>query len=458
MTKRQIFLIFLVALAVRLAYHQLVPAFDGSYHNGSDSGKYIWRALSILEYGEVVRDIDGELYPDFGRMPLYPHVIAAIFWVFGSGNLAAVTAVQAVTSSLTVVAVGLMAGAFNRRWIVPAALLACFWPAFVVYAAWVLSDSLFMDFFTWGLCACVWAAKSRRWQLLLAAAGVAFGLALLTRPVLMFFPYLLVPALAYLLVANQGMRWSRALGHALVPVLIIVALLSPRLFATYVHYGSPVVTTQSGSHALELGYHCLRNDPDCDRAAVDRRKEALIAARWAELTEEDRRNPVILDRINRDVALRLVMDVPVATLALAVADSAVRAVVQTMLYEVGYQLNLTPRYFSAAQGTTVGERFTNFLTVVFSDPFMFLWAVVQSAVLLALPVQVVGLVTALRNPANRPFVIFLVLTAAYFLAINVSFGNPKYGLPLNPAEIVLLVGGGHTILEWFRRRGSLRHA
>ena len=452
MTKRQAVVIFLIALAVRLAYHQLVPAFDGSYDNGSDTGRYIWGALSILDHGEVLRVVDGEFYSDFERMPLYPQFVAAIFWLFGRENLAAVTAVQAIAGSLTVVAIGLIAGALNRRWVLPAALLACIWPAFVVYAAWVLSDSLFVDLFTWGLCACVWAAKSRRWRSLLAAAGCAFGLALLTRPVLMFFPYLLAPVLAYLLVANHGMRWPRAFGHALVPMTIMLALLSPRLIATYVAYGSPVVTTQSGNHALELVYPCLRNDADCDRASIESKAHELVAAGLAELTEAERKNPVIVDGVRRRVAPQLLSEVPPQIFALAVADSAMRSVVQTMLYEVGDQLKQDPKFFSAVQGSTTGEKIANFMAVVFTDPFMFIWAVAQFAVLFALPVQFVGLISGLRDPAQRSIVIFLVLTAGYFLAINLSFGSPKYGLPLNPAEIVLLVAGGHTILDWLRRR------
>ncbi|MCH9020532.1 MAG: glycosyltransferase family 39 protein [Proteobacteria bacterium] len=451
-------MIFLIALAVRLAYHQLVPAFDGSYDNGSDTGKYIWRAVSILEHGEVVRVIDGEPNPDFGRMPVYPAFVAAIFWLARGESLAAVTAVQAVANALTVLALGLIAAALNRRWFAPAALLACVWPAFVVYAAWVLSDSLFVDLFTWGLCACVWASRSRHWRLLLVGAGLAFGLALLTRPVLMFFPYLLVPILAYLLVANRGTRWLTALGHALVPVAIMVALLSPRLIATYAAYGSPVVTTQSGNHALELVYPCLRNDADCDRASIESKAHELVAAGIADLTEAERRNPVIVDGVRRRVALQLLSEVPPLIFALAVADSAVRSVVQTMLYEVGDQLKQDPKFFSTVQGSTTGEKIANFMAVVFTEPFMFIWAVAQFAVLLALPVQFVGLFAGLRDPAQRSIVIFLVLTAGYFLAINLSFGNPKYGLPLNPAEIVLLVAGGHTILDWLRRRRLLRRA
>lgn len=448
MTKRQIILLLLLALAVRLAYHQLVPAFDGSYHNGSDSGKYIGAAQSILEYGEVVRFVDGSAQADFTRMPLYPHFVAAVFWLAGDGNLAAVTAVQAMVSAFTIFAIALIAGAINHRWMIPAGVLASFWPAFVVYTAWVLTDGLFIDFFAWGLCACVWAPKVRRPGWLLAAAGLAFGLALLTRPVLMFFPYLLIPVLTYLLVSRRGMSWLRALGLGLVPAAIMLAMLVPRLVATYEAYGSSVITTQSGKHALNLIYPCTRTAPDCDRAGIDRRSSELVAAGLAELTGQERQNPVIVDGVKRQVALALISEVPPRILALAVADSAVRSVVQTMLYEVGDQLNRDPQYFSAVPGFTMGERLANFTANIFDNPFMFIWAVAQIAVLLALPVQFIGLFAGLRNPAQRSIVVFLVVTAGYFLAVNVSFGNPKYGIPLNPVEIVLLIVGTQAILDW----------
>ena len=455
MTKRQIILILLLALAVRFAYHQMVPAFDGSYDNGSDSGKYIVVANSILEYGEAVRVIDGEAHPDFGRMPLYPHFIAALFRLSEGENLAVVTAVQAIISAFTVLAVGWIAGALDRRWMLPAALFASVWPAFVVYTAWVLTDSLFIDFFTWGLCACIWAAKGERPLALLGAAGLAFGLALMIRPVLMFFPYLLVPALAYMFVAGRGMSWPRAAAYGLVPVAIMLAMLAPRLVATYGEYGVAVVTTQSGNHALELVYPCLRDQPDCDRESVNNRRFEMVASALDELSDDDRSNPVIVDAIERDVALRLLADVPPSIFALAVASSALRSITQTMLYEVGEQLNQAPRFFSSVAGTTIAERVGTFAGIVLGDGFMMIWMLAQALVLLALPVQIIGLTTGFRASSQRPVTSFLVITAGYFLAINMSFGSPKYGLPLNPAAIVFLVGGMQAILEW--RRHRVRH-
>jgi hypothetical protein len=177
----------------------------------------------------------------------------------------------------------------------------------------------------------------------------------------------------------------------------------------------------------------------------------MIAAAEAELTESERKNLVVLDKIQRNVALELLFDVPPHIFVLAVADSSVRSIVQTMLYEVGDQLNQNPRYFSSISGATLGQRVLNFLAVIVSDPFMFIWAAAQLAVLLALPVQFVGLIAGLRDPRHRPLVMFLVTTAAYFLAVNLSFGNPKYGIPLNPMEIVLLIFGTQVVLDWRRR-------
>lgn len=452
MTKKQIVILILVALVFRIIYHQLVPFFDGSYNNGSDTGKYILRAFAILDHGEMLLDFDGKMRIDLGRMPLYPYFLAAVFWLTGGENLSIVTAIQAVFSSLSVIAVGLIAGVFDRRWIVPAALLACVWPALIVYSAWVLTDSIFIDLFTWGICACVWATKSGRPLPLLVVGGVAFGIAVLTRPILMFFPYLLVPLLAYLLFAGQGRRWRPTLAYALVPGVILLAFLGPRLLATYNEYGTPVVTTQSGGQALELVYPCLRTDANCDREAVNKRRFEMVSSALQQLSEEDRDNPLIVDRIHREVALELLRDVPPHIFVLAVVDSSARSILQTMLYEVGDQLNQNPRYFSAVEGETFRARLGDFLREIFSSWFMAVWAVAQTAVLFALPIQVIGLVAGLRDPERRPTMVFLFFTAAYFLAVNLSFGNPKYGIPLNPVQIILLVAGFQVILDWWRRR------
>jgi hypothetical protein len=445
--------LFLLALGVRLAYQALVVHLDGSFHNGADSETYIWRALSIVEHGRVLRPIDGELRPDFERMPLYPHLVAAVFWLAGGAKLGAVTAVQAVIDSASVFAIGLIAAAFDRRWQVPATLLACLWPSFVVYAAWLLTDSLFIDLFAWGLAASLWSIRRpdrRGW--LLSAAGLAFGLALLTRPVLQFFPYLLLPTLAYALWRGGGLGFGRATLWAVVPPAIMLALLTPRLSATYLAYGEPVIETQSGHHALTLAYPCLRIDVACEREATDREIDARYTAALLALSPEQRTNPVLQDRIRRRIAVQLLLDKPIGRFVLGVADAALRSLLQTMLYEVGYQLDRNPRYFSSIAGDGLARRLAAFSRIVLGDPFMLCWAIAQAFALLAVPLQVVGLAAGLHDRHRRPPTVFLVLTAAYFLAVNLSYGNPKYGMPLSPMIIVLTVAGAAMLYDRWRRR------
>ena len=225
---------------------------------------------------------------------------------------------QAVLDSVSVFAIGLIAAALDRRWLLPATALACVWPSFIVYSSWVLTDILFVNFFAWGLCACLWAVKLGGRVSLLCLAGVAFGLAALTHPVLMFFPYLLTLLLVYMLAFSARIAWRKAIILATVPAVITVAMLVPRLVATNNAWGIPTISTQTGAHAASLAYPCLRNDLACDRSETDRRMDELYQAAVSDLTPEAKRNPVLIDRIWRKIAVRLMLEMPLDEFLLSV--------------------------------------------------------------------------------------------------------------------------------------------
>ena len=63
LSRKQILVLLLLAVALRLAYVGMVGWLGGDFNNGSDSGKFIKRALSLLEHGEIV-------YLDFGVLIL----------------------------------------------------------------------------------------------------------------------------------------------------------------------------------------------------------------------------------------------------------------------------------------------------------------------------------------------------------------------------------------------------
>ena len=182
---RALLWIALFALGLRLSYQAMMLQFGGSFDNGSDSGKYINIAKDFLVGGWGNQSAE-----QLQLMPLYPAFLAIIFQYAGMDNLRAVVAVQAFIDALSVIGVGIAARSMSERFAVPAALAAAVIPNFLVHASYVLTETVFVFFFIWGLCALLWALR-RKTLLFLTLSGVLFGLALMTRPVMVYYLSLL---------------------------------------------------------------------------------------------------------------------------------------------------------------------------------------------------------------------------------------------------------------------------
>ena len=190
MNPRQVILLFVVSFAVRLGYQILVLYWDGSFLV-ADSMEYIRLARGVMETGELAVLRDGVVVPHMERMPLYPYFLAGAFSLAGSENIALAMGLQGAIGGSAVIGVGLMARAIDERWAWPTAGLACVWPNLVVHTSLVLTDTLYVTLLTFALCACLWAARGRGTIALLSLGGLCFGFALMTRPVLMYYPAVL---------------------------------------------------------------------------------------------------------------------------------------------------------------------------------------------------------------------------------------------------------------------------
>lgn len=157
------------------------------------------------------------------RPPLYPAIVAAIYQVAGIQNNAAVRAVQALVSLVTVWFVyrlGLLV--YSRRIALWAAGITCFYPALLAYANVLLSETWF-TFFAIGFAWLVLEGVHRERISWLIAAGAFLGLAALTRSIMLLF----VPPLAlYLLWAFPG-SWTRRILAAIVPLVVFALIVAP---------------------------------------------------------------------------------------------------------------------------------------------------------------------------------------------------------------------------------------
>lgn len=191
---RDVLLLTLAAFSVRLAWLRW-----GAWE-AVDGADYLALAKNLAFYH--VFSLDAQtLAPTAHRPPLYPALIALLWWG-GGAPVYAVLLLQALLGTLTVSLVYLMA---RDRFSRPTALLAAagmtLAPMTCLFTAALLTETLFtfllmLGLFFWGRGNAVWA-------------GVAFGLAILTRPALM--PFLVALPLLSLLPAWRKHRPAHVL-------------------------------------------------------------------------------------------------------------------------------------------------------------------------------------------------------------------------------------------------------
>jgi 4-amino-4-deoxy-L-arabinose transferase-like glycosyltransferase len=163
--------------------------------------------LNLLRYGEFTFNPGGT--PTSIRPPLFPTLVAAIYEVAGESNFAAVRMFLAALSLLTVVVAYLLGRAAASR---PVALwlagMVCLYPSLLAYNNLLLTEVPFTFLLT-STCLLVVLSIQRRSVALAAAAGLALGLAALTRSVVWLAPPFLA---AYLLITWRGTRYWRLAG------------------------------------------------------------------------------------------------------------------------------------------------------------------------------------------------------------------------------------------------------
>jgi 4-amino-4-deoxy-L-arabinose transferase-like glycosyltransferase len=444
-TTRQLLWIALFAVALRLAYQALMLQFGGSFHNGSDSEKYLIIAREFLAGGWG--NHSGE---QLERMPLYPAFVAAIFHLFGADNLRAVVTVQNFLDALSVIGIGVAARSMSERFAVPSALAAAAIPNFLVHASYILTETVFTLLFVWGLAALLWALK-RNTVLLLIAAGALFGLALLTRPVMIHYLAALVPALAVALWLSARASLPRATALAFIPALLILAFAAPRAIDHYRHYGYLSLTAQEGTHLLNWFYGCLASPTPCaERGRVVEEMRPISEQRVAALGK-DKNNPFAVSAVESRLAVEKILATPPSLLVTSMSAGMFRVLMQTGFYESFAQFRQEPAFLSAMPGGSTSERLSNFIAANRTNGFMLFWFVAQVALLLSRLVQLGGLVHGLREPAYRGATLILAATIAYFLVLTGPVASPKYRIPLEPPLLILFGMGWAWMSDRVRR-------
>lgn len=286
-----------MALVVRVPI-----AFLGEDRLWNDELDYDRIAVNLLKHHQFT-EYPGQPYSY--RPPGYPFFLAAVYSVFGLRNHMAVKLIQALLGAMAAMLLYLLGERISgRKSAVIGGLIWAFYPTAVAYTGYLYSETLFIALLLAGLylVALGMKAEGRGRVILFSGSGLLFGLATLTREVLLAIIPLLVIWMAYVFLherGRKGIAWVTPFAVA------VMAVVLPWTFRNYLVHGQLVPISTNGGCNLYYG-----NNPETplqhswEYSSMNEKKAS------SELFRFSGGDPVLRNRLGYKLALRYIMRRP----------------------------------------------------------------------------------------------------------------------------------------------------
>jgi Dolichyl-phosphate-mannose-protein mannosyltransferase len=418
--------IFLLALFIRLINLALLTGRDAFF---AEQDTFAYWAL-----GAALAKPDG-FWPTLSamtdRMPLYPLLLAGVQYAIGDGPRA-IAFIQAVIDAATCTLVASLGALISTRVGLIAGILAAFSPTLIVFSTQILTDTIFLFFFTLMLLA---GAHFLLRPLIGRAiwAGLAGGFALATRPAVAALLAAAVPVVfAIALVQRRRLGW--ALAAAMVFGVAAAAPVAPVLLRNAIRYDSLSLTSQIGDYwALWIvPLVAQRANGTPYQVTADR-----MESRYRERIERNSlaaNNPFWRAALKSELAREEMARLPVSAYAEAWLEGMiVNLAAPALLADPRVRALPKPSFYNTA-GTSLWERARAYL---FDNPGLYQLLLVLGllAMLPFLMLEAIGFVMLARS---MPWAaLFAGGVLAYFLVLNGPVASPRYRLPLEPVLLVL---------------------
>jgi 4-amino-4-deoxy-L-arabinose transferase-like glycosyltransferase len=448
----QMLAVFLVALIIRGCLFVSVRGEPGVFLQ-PDSRMYLLLSEGLSKYGSLVYP-NRPAHPDAERLPGYPFFISVVQGAFG-GGLQAVVAIQILLDSLSCVLVCLFADRVIRGTAVIAGVLACLNIGMIAYAHFVLNDSLFVFVFLLFLLALFKVLQGGEWRWA-AVLGIAAGVGVLIRPVVMYLPIFLSPFLLAFLLRRRHGSWVGAAGRTGLMVAMFILCLSPWMLRNYSHYGRLKLSAQSGEHLLQyivpFVWQYSKGIPFIEgmKKMSDEFQEKAAQAGL----DLQKATPFEVSDFQVNMGMHYLRGEPKVAILKAWMYGAAKNLFAPAIVDFSYLLRIERPHFFYTQGTTTLERAWNFLKGMKG---WFGWAVMGSLLVLILSriIQIWAVVQVMRS---KPWEgLFLLLIVGYFLLVSGPVGYAKYRLPFEPILMIFLAVGVRDLYErWIRKDGGVR--
>lgn len=365
--------------------------------------------MDEVQYQEIAVNLtEGRGFALNGRLtswrpPLYPFVLSVLYTFTGTTDPVVARGFQAILSLLNGLLVYLLGRRlFGERVGLGAALLFTFYPSFLFYNNHVLTEVLFTFLLTLtGYCFLVYLQTGR--LPLLAASGVALGLAVLTRDIV----WPMVAVMALLALYGRQLSFNRWVSHSAALLVSFLFVITPWVIRnTRVQGTFTLIATNGGPVFYAGNYEHTPPDRPWRSHALD-----------SELKVRRLLPPGLTEGEQQRVAFRkgldFILDHPGLTLRRAVIKAAnvwgLEREMVGVLLQGGY-----------------------------GKPGRVTVLLVTSAILGVYVLTILGGITglsfALTKPGQgMPFHLFLSVLAVFFTVSHAATsGHPRYHLPLIP--------------------------
>jgi hypothetical protein len=418
--------IFLLALFIRLINLALLTGRDAFFAE-QDTFAY-WALGAALAKPDIFWPTLSSMTD---RMPLYPLLLAGVQYAIGDGPRA-VAFIQSMIDAATCTFIASLGALISPRVGLIAGILAAFSTTLIVFSTQILTDTVFLFFFTLMLLAGAHFLLRPRISRAIWA-GLAGGLALVTRPAVAVLLAAAVPVIFVIaLVQRRRLVWG--LMAAMVFGVAAAAPVAPVLLRNAIQYDSFSLTSQIGDYwalwIVPLVVQRANGTPY--QVTADR-----MESRYRERTERNSmaaNNPFWRAALKAELAREEMARLPADAYASAWLEGmVVNLAAPAVLADPRVRALPKPSFYNTA-GTSLWERARTYL---FHDPglYQFLLVLGLLAMLPFLMLEAIGFVMLARR---MPWAaVFAGAVLAYFLLLNGPVAAPRYRLPLEPVLLVL---------------------
>jgi 4-amino-4-deoxy-L-arabinose transferase-like glycosyltransferase len=419
--------VFLIAVAVRLINVSLLEG-DSPFFAEWDAYGY-WFASATLAKRELFWPTLASMTD---RMPLYPLLLAAVRSVFGDLPRA-VALIQAVIDAGTCTLIAALGALISPLTGLIAGIIAALSATLIVLSSQILTDTVFVFFFTAMLVAGARFLLRPTFSLA-ALAGLAGGLGLLTRPAIAPLLIAAVP-LIFVVASMRWRRMSRALAASVLFAAAATTPVAPVLLRNAAQFGSLALTEQSGEHlAFWIVPLVAQRASGIPYETSVAHMHELYRQRLAERGLSEESNPFLRASIKVEVAREAMVRLPAAAFVESWLEGmAMNLGVPALLADPRVRALPKPSFYGTP-GASLWQR----MRIYFFEQaglYQALLAIGFAAMLPYLLLEAIGFYQLARL---QPWAaVFAGALLAYFLLLSGPVASPKYRLPIEPVLIVL---------------------